>query len=476
MFLESDPIAWIPAKIFFRFASRRFIELHELHCKLALIHPENYGTLSAFILHLMRAVMVTPSQIPSYVQSALRMLHEGRVMERFGMFFVDDLDLDDMDRLDGNLGERDGDVVKQDQKAALAARLPPKKGQDRGIQLTESHRTTDYPWGEKILWSTVQRLLKDHPVDFLRPFNFHQPEMGSENFHLVESLFSDFTKETWLGFQESFVPAGLRPHSNMLKDCMEVWTCQNIIARLCGKCKFLPSNYGLEGTPTSEDSDLSFRALRLLFFPPPDHIFKEKTIWACFSKPIGYIGRYWGILKDFDDDRDKIDALQEGIDQVFEQLQCLPNSKADSNLWHATGGLVCFLTNPHYYRMRAVSSTARKLKIGPQRPQISAAELQKRLDPFFPASRKRKRSQYQKKSTSIKQKKYRKPPIKKQRIVKKLRAQTTTARRTRRNAQYNVDEEKTSDSEMMDSSSSEKGSSACGVYSENSTKSSESSD
>jgi hypothetical protein len=473
MFLESNPIAWIPAKTFFRFSSRRFIELHELHCKLALIRPENYGTLSAIILHLMRVVMVTPSSIPPYVQSALHMLHEGRAMERFGMFFADDLDPDDMERINMNLGVQDGDQIKQDQKAALVTRFPPKKDQDRGIQLTEPHRATDYPWGEKILWSTLQRLLKEHPVDFMRPFDFHQFGTGLEDFHLVESLFNDFTREVWLGFHESFVPAGVRPRSTGLKDCMEVWTCQNIVARLCGRCKFLPSNYGLEGAPTSKSSDLSFKALRPLFFPAPGQSFKEKTIWACYSEPSGYIGKYWEMLKDFEDDSNKVDALNEGIDQVFEQLQCLPQSKADSNLWHATGGSVCFLTNPRYYRITAVSSTARKLNTGPQRPQVTVAELQKRLDPFNHASNKRKRSLNKKKITSIKQKNKRKPPKKRQRMDGTLKAQTklktTATRRARGNARLVGNERENSDSETMGSFSSEKDSDACRVYSSNSS-------
>lgn len=468
MFLESNPVLWIPAKTFFRFVSRRFVELHELHCKLAFIRPKNYGTLSAFILHLMQAVMVTPSNIPSYVQSALCILHEGRVMERFGMFFIDDLDLDDMDRINGNLGEQDGDGIKHDQMAALATRVHPKKVPDRGIQLIESHRTTDYPWGETILWSTVQRLLKDHPVDFLRPFNFHQPEMGPEMHRLVESLFNDFTRETWLAFQESFVPAGVRPCSTMLKHSMEVWTCQNIVARLCGKCQFLPSNYGLEGAPTPNGSDLSFKAIRPHFFPPPGKSIKEKTIWSCFCDSTGYIGKYWDILKHFEDDRDKVDALHDGIDQVFDQLQCLPQIKADSNLWHATGGSVCFLTNPSYYRIIAVSNTARKLNIGPQRPQVSIAELQKRLNLYNPASNKRKRSLHQRKSTSLKQKNKRKPPKKRQRLDERSRAPNNiTALQTRGSARRNIDQE----TKKMDSLSIGKDSNS---YSNYSTKSSES--
>lgn len=426
----------------------------------------------------MQAVMVTPSKIPPYVRSALNILHESRVMEKFGMFFVDDLDLDDMERINVNLGVKDGDRIKRDQKAALATRLPKKTVQPRGIQLTESHQTAEYPWGETILWTTLQRLLKDHAVDFLRPFDFYLVEMEFENLHLVESLFCDLTRETWLGIHESFVPAGARPSSTRLKDSMEVWTCQNIVARLCGKCLFLPSAYGLEGPLKSKGSDdLSFKALRPLFFPAPGQILKENTIWEGYSAENGYIGRYWEILEKFKDDGDTVDALHEGIDKVFEQLQCLPQSKANSNLWHATSGSVCFLTNPHYYRIKAVSTTARKLNIGPQRPQVSAAELRKRLDPYNPASKKRSRSLNRpKKTTSIKHKKYRKPPKKRQRMDEPLNARanqaTTTERRTRGNAQHAMGLSTNSETETTDSISNRDDSNAFEIDSSNSMESS----
>jgi hypothetical protein len=347
-------------------------------------------------------------------------------MERFGMFFVDDLDLDDMEQINVNLGKQDSVQIKQDQKAALATRFPRKTYEPRGIQLTEPHRTADYPWGETILWRTVQRLLKQHPVDFLRPFNFHQVDMGLAPLHYVESLFNDFTRDTWLCIHESFVPAGLRPRPATLKDSMEVWTCQNIATLLGGMCLFLPSTYGLEGAPKSKGSDTSFKALRRLFFPAPGQTLKENTIWAGYSKNDGYIQKYWDILEIFKDDRDVIDAVHDEIDQIFEQLQCLPESKADSNLWHATRGLVCFLTNSRYYRIKAVSTTARKLNLGPQRPQVGMAELQKRLDPFSTVGKRQKRSLNKKRS--IKHKNYREPPRKRQHMdrEREFQAQSTS--------------------------------------------------
>jgi hypothetical protein len=410
--------------MFFKFSSRRLIELHELHCKLALIRPDNYGTLSAFILHLMRAVMVTPSNVPSYVRYTLQILHQRRVMEMFGMFFIDDLDLDDMEGIDVNLG-KDGSEIKQHHKAALATRFRPKKDQSRGIQLMELHRTAEYPWGETISWGTLQRLCKEHAVDFLRPFDFDQVDTAGLNpFHLVESLFVAFTRDAWLGLQEGFLPAGVRPKPEDLKGSMEVWSCQNILARLGGKCNFFPSSYHLEGAPRSEASNLSFKALRSVFFPTPDKRLKPNSIWAGYSEQNGYIGRYWEILETYKDDANILQMLHEGMDKVFEQVQCLPKGNTPSNLWHGMGGSVCFLTNPHYYRIAAVSATARKLEPGPQRPQVSKAELQRRLDPGNSTSKKRKRSL--KKNQSTKKKNYRQPPKKQQRMIQPISTQKRT--------------------------------------------------
>lgn len=428
-FLESDPIIWIPAGTFFKFSSRRFIELHDLHCKLALTRPDNYGTLSALILHLMRAVMVTSSNVPSYVQSALNRLYQGGVMERFGFFFVDDLDPNDMDCIDINLGAKDGCDVIRDHKAALAARCSAKTKQAGGIQLMESHMTADYPWGETVSWEMLQRLCKQQPVEFLSKFNFHQPEIEAESVPLndIENLFISFTRETWLGIHEAFLPAGVRPCPNNLEDSMQVWTCQEIMARLGGRCTFIPTTYGLEGAPKAKDLEVSFGALRSLFFPAPDQSLKANTIWEGYSEQNGYIWRYWEVLEMYDDEPDKVHALHQGLDQIFERVQCLPQSKSNSNIWHATQGSVCFIINPCYYRIRAISTTAKNSNLGPQRPQVTKAELRKRLNPYdsqaIAKKRKinsnRKRSMKQKsyrKIVSVKQKNYRKPPKKCHRI------------------------------------------------------------
>jgi hypothetical protein len=420
-----------------------------------MMRPDNYGTLSALILHLMRTVIVTPFNIPPYVKSALDILHRKRVMERFGMFFIDDLDPDHMERIHVNLGAQDSAVVKKDHKAALATRILLQINQGRGIQLTESHTTEDYPWGETIPWRMLQRLLKEHVVDFLLPFDFHQVSIGLGPLDLIESLFTDFTREAWLGFHESFLPAGVRPNPTNLKESMETWTCRGILARLGGKCTFFPSTYNLDGAPRSKGSDMPFKALRSLFFPTPGQRFKAKAIWEVYSGGAAYIGKYWEILNKFKEDPDMVQALHDGIDQIFEQLQCLPQSKGDSNLWHAIGGSVCFLTNPHYYRIKAISVCARKLPLGPQRPQVSLAELHRRLNPHNRIGAKRKRGLSNKRSA--KRKNHRKPPKKKQRIHEPSQSQPrqiAATQRTKGPMRSLTDSSEDSDSETTDSSDS----------------------
>jgi hypothetical protein len=382
------------------------------------------------ILYLMRSIMVNSSNIPSYVQSTLNTLHQRVVMERFGMFFIDDLDPDDMELITVNLGEKEHSDIVREHKNALATKSATQKVKARGIQLVSSHLSTEYPWGEIISWSMLQRLCKQQTVDFLRKFDFETVHLGHNSQEILdaaEDLFVAFTKDTWLSLHESFLPAGIRPQPVSLKEAMEVWACQKILALLGGKSTFFPSTYQLEGAPKKKNSDVSFIKLRSLFFPSSNKTFKSNTIWTGYTSSGAYIRKYWDFLEEKKDEPLILDGVHETLDEIFGELQCLPQSTVDSTLWHATEGLVCFLTNPLYYRIKSVSSIAPQTKImGPQRPQVSAAELQKRLNPGNPTSRKRKRKRTIKKIRSIKSKNSRRPPKKRRKLDNRLYSQANS--------------------------------------------------
>jgi hypothetical protein len=265
-------------------------------------------------------------------------------------------------------------------------------------------------------------------VDFLRRFNFENVDIGQispEILEITQDLFIGFTKDTWLCLHESFLPAGIRPKPSNLKEAMEVWACQKILSLLGGKSTFFPSTYELNGAPKKKNSDVSFKELRTLFFPSPNQHFKPNAIWAVYTEPSGYIWRYWEILEEKKDAPDVIDAIQESLDEIFGQLQCLPQSTSDG-IWHPKAGSVCFLTNPFYYRVKSINSMGRQtLMTGPQRPQVSIAELRKRLNPGITISRKRKINSTKTKTLagSSKSRKYRHPPKKKQRMNSPLHSQ-----------------------------------------------------
>jgi hypothetical protein len=348
------------------------------------------------------------------------------------MLFIDDLDPEDMERINVNLGQKDNSEIVREHKRALAMMLKTEKVKDRGIQLIDSRMSTEYPWGEAISWSMLQRLCKQHPVDFLHRFNFEKVDIGQSSQEILEhteDLFIAFTTGTWLSFHESFLPAGIRPKPADLKEAMEVWACQTILTLLGGKSTFLPSTYRLEGAPKRKSSDISFRELRSLFFPSPNKHFKSNAIWVGYTESGGYIRRYWDFLEEKKDVPHIIDAIHERLDEIFGQLQCLPQSTADSSIWHATDGLVCFLTNPLYYRIKLVSSMGRQTKIGPQRPQVSAAELRKRLNPGSSIPRKRKKNTT--KARPSKSRNYRRPPTKRQRMDNPLHPQLSPIQHVR---------------------------------------------
>jgi hypothetical protein len=125
----------------------------------------------------------------------------------------------------------------------------------------------------------------------------------------------------------------------------------------------LSSTYQLEGAPKKKNSDISFWELRSLFFPSANKIFKSNTIWTGYLSSGGYIRKYWDFLEERKDEPLILDGVHEMLDEIFSELQFFPQSTAASTIWHATDELVCFLTNPLYYKIKSVTSTGPKIQI-----------------------------------------------------------------------------------------------------------------
>jgi len=119
----------------------------------------------------------------------------------------------------------------------------------------------------------------------------------------------------------------------------------NFTATLLPKTyKFVPNNSGLSGVVAGGRHN-SFVGRRKQFFIE----IPEKT-WSVFDQ--GYLKMY----------RDKLANTQQPerhklhtrLDELFDNIQCLPDSTSRS-LWRQQEGHIIIQTNPRYYRLKTIS-------------------------------------------------------------------------------------------------------------------------
>jgi hypothetical protein len=407
-YLDSEPILWIKSDVFFQFLSRRLVELRNVQLHLAHLQPSNYGIMTAVILHIMRSVMVTPRITQSFLGVALRDLRFNTIMNRFGMFFLHDLEI-----RTGTLKE----LHPEDTPAVLHAYARSLKSlKKKTLTNAQPHKRVtvsderEFPWGPNPSWTRIQQLLDTEPESFLLQ---HLNNSWKNPTHVqCELLFIQFTTELWLSLADSFVSAGMLPKPKTLEDAMGTWTVTNIQAVLGEtRCRFLASANGLEGkVPSKLRRQPSFLARRSIFFPDPTIQFPEKSIWKPYTENQGYISTYFNYLKEWS--TEEVTQLQNDLDNIFSHLQCLPPSTLSGNsIWTASHGRIVFIANPRHYRVKGIGGNTQPTgyNTGPKRPQASVPQLARRLhQQHHMGSNSKIRLQDHRQS-----KKWRKPPVRK---------------------------------------------------------------
>lgn len=322
--------------------------------------------------------MVTPRITHTFLTDALRDIRFNTVMDRFGMFFLHDLKIKE-----GKLKE----LVMEDTPEALHVygkalrRKAPLTV--RSNQVNPINQRELFPWGPNPSWTRIQRLLTEEPVAFLQTWvlevDWEKPT------HLqCELLFVQFTCDLWLSLAEGFSSLALLPKPRTLEEAMQTWTVEGIFEVLGQeRCRFLASAHGLEGTvPSNLRKQISFRERRTIFFPALAVKFPQNSIWNPYMQDKGYISKYHSYLKDWEEE--EVQELQDDLDNIFSQLQCLPASvalgKPGDVIWTAALGRISFVANSKYYRIREIGRGLTKTNDGgPKRPQASVLELEKRL-------------------------------------------------------------------------------------------------
>jgi hypothetical protein len=92
-FQATEPVLWIPSKLWFAFLSRHLTILNKTHERIYRIQPPNYGVISGLFAYLMQSVIFTSPKVNAYVRESLAVLQYQQHCNTFGMFFLDTFDL-----------------------------------------------------------------------------------------------------------------------------------------------------------------------------------------------------------------------------------------------------------------------------------------------------------------------------------------------------------------------------------------------
>jgi len=92
--LFREPILAVKSKLYFGFQIRRVKELQNIQIHFSKYRLANYGTIMGLLMHMLRNMPHSPVAQTGYLRDALRDLHFDMVMDRFGTFFLHELDLE----------------------------------------------------------------------------------------------------------------------------------------------------------------------------------------------------------------------------------------------------------------------------------------------------------------------------------------------------------------------------------------------
>ena len=224
-YLASDPIMWVKSEVYQRFLCYHITLLKDLQIKLSRRRPANYGSLTSLIMHLIRLSVTTPQAKHGFLHDALADLKFGPIIERFGMFFLHDLDLDTcfVPEIDGEDGQEAKRLFKTTGKAA------------HHIPMV-SVPTALHPLGCAPTWAQVVMTMDANPTQLI--WGWVWDDSWASN-RTAASLFIDFTVDMWLSLNPN--PGLLQvdpPYPQTLEDAMKTWSAESLLATFT-VCKML---------------------------------------------------------------------------------------------------------------------------------------------------------------------------------------------------------------------------------------------
>lgn len=347
-------------------ARRRFIEYLKILEECYNSRLPNYRLMSIIFGHLMRHVMVTPSQREPELRHALRELRFEEVMMSFGIFFVD---LSPRTLASQYIQREDPHILAIAHKTPFHNTVKSKyKIQDS--TLIPRIASGAYPWGAHLGISKLNELLLENSDQFLRdPILLTEDDMRHPD---SAQIFRSFSSDIWL-LADEYLSGARNDQYPTLSGAMESWTTQGI-QRRCHEIILLPTFDQLQ--VTGKLSQRQFSGKRSFFFPPEDALGSHPCKGFTVTDNT-YLSIYYRSLKAGSSDS-RI-RLNSDLDSILEALQCLPachKERGKQVIWRVSNGRLQFETNSAYYPITGVSAERTQVT---RRAQVGAATLKKKL-------------------------------------------------------------------------------------------------
>ncbi|KAA1480145.1 hypothetical protein DENSPDRAFT_855718, partial [Dentipellis sp. KUC8613] len=276
-FVQTNPILWIRSEVWFRFLSRRLEEIQAAQITLYKTEPSNYGVVTGLLMYMARASESTPMYVPRHVLDSLQSIGAKASMDRFGMLFLHDLDIQAKDNAYVLLEEEDtADVL------ASFGRIERRKAKAkaRGAALPTSD---EYPLGSEPTMTELRHAIHHEPWNMMVPFMYLPVWERDEE---ARMLFMQFTGQMFLFLAPGwFTDASIREGDpKTLEDAMELWTPAKLYESLT------------HGTVQSQRQP-SFRERMEIYFPEGKGAEGRGKQWEALCKGPGFIARYGRIVE-----------------------------------------------------------------------------------------------------------------------------------------------------------------------------------
>jgi hypothetical protein len=352
---DGEPILAVKSELYFGFQIRRVKELQNVQIHFSKYRPANYGTITGLLMHMLRNVPHSPVALTGYLRDALRDLHFDTVMDRFGTFFLHELDLEKVVL---------PDIAQEDTVECLLAmshvkslkQIKDKRAMVATPVVDDEGPTEQFPIGNAPTWDEIASTMACNPKLLMSKWAWDDKWATGST---AGRLFTQFTTDYFLTLSTEVVNDVHLPKPKDLKGAMELWTVPSLMA-LLKDVSFKPSNHGLLGKVPGRRNP-SFKDMVDLFFPGLDVNILEKSVWHPFVTR-GYIQEFHRTIHSMIED--KISSLLRALGRIFGRIQCLPNAvtctqKSCGRLWEQSDGGIRMWTNPIFYKIEMVGKAKR---------------------------------------------------------------------------------------------------------------------